>query len=93
MLADSKGDTFKLKYIQSSFVVSVGINLKNLSQFISEWGTLLKAQITVCLCACADMIIENGFIAITLNRSNKISGLFAFGGRGGRMGKGGGGGG
>ena len=36
-----KGDNFKLKQNHPSFVVSVGINLRILSKFIREWGTLL----------------------------------------------------
>ena len=48
-----KGDNFNLK---PSVEVSVGTNLSILSNFISEWGTLLKVQIMICLCACAEMI-------------------------------------
>ena len=51
-----KGDHFKRKQIRSYFVVSVGTNVRILSTFISEWGTLLKAANHVCLWVCAENI-------------------------------------
>ena len=50
----------------SFFVVSVGTNLRILSKLISQRGILLKVQITVCLCACVEMIFIADLLKMVL---------------------------